>query len=96
MKKQIVYHPVYQKFSEYDENGNLVKTGSFKIPQRIQKLIENDKATIVFLDDGSKGVSLVHPMDSKNETFGRKLAYLRAKLVSIQKEIKELIKLSHR
>ncbi len=94
MKTTIIYHQVYQKFTELDEQGNIVKEGSFRIPERVEKVLENDHATIVFLSDGSKGVALCHPNDVWNMSFGRKLSYLRAKLISIQKEIKEVIKSS--
>lgn len=96
MKSTVVYHPVYQKFTEYDEKGNITKEGSFKIPERQEVVLENDHATIVFLDNGSsKGVSLCHPMDDFNATTGRKLAYLRAKIVSLSKEIRKILKETH-
>lgn len=96
MKKTIVYSAGYQNFYEYDESGNLIKQGSFKIPEKHEIIIENDKATIVFLDDNSKGVALCHPSDIQNETVGIKLAYLRAKIESLQKEIKIIIKSTHK
>ena len=96
MKKTIVYSAGYQNFYEYDEDGNIIKQGSFRIPEKHEVVIENEKATVVFLDDGSKGVALCHPSDIKNETIGIKLAYLRAKIVSLQKEIKTILKSTHK
>lgn len=94
-KTTVVYHQVYQNFTEMDEEGNILKEGSFKIPDRVETIIENEKATILFLNDGSKGVSLCHPNDRFNLTTGRKLAYLRAKIVSLGKEIKQVLKDTH-
>lgn len=88
----IVYKKVYQEFIEYNEDGVILKTGSFKIPERVETILENDHATVVFLNDNSKGVSLCHPADTINPSVGRRLAYLRAKLVSIQSEIKQILK----
>jgi len=96
MKSTVVYHPVYQKFTEYDEAGNITKEGSFKIQERQEVILESDHATIVFLDNGSaKGVSLCHPNDNFDVTTGRKLAYLRAKIVSLSNEIKKVLKETH-
>lgn len=96
MKSTIVYHPVYQKFTEYDEYGEIVKSGSFKIEERKETIIEQGHATVVFLDDGSKGVSLCHPSDNFSSSTGRKLAYLRAKIISVEKQIKEAIRSTHK
>jgi len=96
--KKIIYHSVIQRFTEFDEDGNIVKEDAFRVPSWTQDIIENDKATVVFLEDGSKGVAKVHPADMMiaRTGFGRKLAFLRAKKDSIAKEIKAMLKLSHK
>ena len=96
-KTTVIYHQTYQHFTELDENGNIIKEGKFKIPERVEKIIENELATVVFLKDVSKGVSLCHPLDvyKFDETLGRKLAYLRAKIVSMTKEIKIIQKATY-
>ena len=95
-KSTIIYHQVYQKFTEYDEQGNIVKEGSFRIPEWRQNILVNGPATIIWLEDGSKGVSQCHPNDNPKESTGRKLAYLRAKVISLGKEIKQVLKDTHK
>jgi hypothetical protein len=44
------------------------------------------------LDDGTKGVAKCSPEDEFNETKGIKIAYNRAKIKLLQKELNKLIK----
>ena len=90
----ILYPATRQKFVEV-VSGSVVKADSFQVPERTQHILENDRVTVITLSDGSIGRALVAPGDVKNVTFGRKLAYLRAKKVSIEKEIDALIKSTH-
>lgn len=94
-KSTIIYHQVYQGFTEYDENGFIIKEGSFKIPAWKQEIMTNGPATIIWLEDGSKGVAICNECDDFKTSTGRKLAYLRAKIVSLTKEISETIKLTY-
>lgn len=91
MKSTIVYGKVYQKFTEYDENGVIVKEDFFRIPEWKQEIMTNGPATIVWLEDGSKGVAVCNDCDNFKVSTGRKLAYLRAKIESLNKEIEETI-----
>lgn len=87
-----LYYSSNQRFISKDAEGNVIKDSSFKIPHRSQRLIFNQNATICILDDGSKGVSKCMPEDKYDEVKGIKIAYLRAKIKSINKELKQLCK----
>jgi len=96
MKTTIVYHAVRQPFTEYNsETGEVIKQGSFMIPEKTEKIIEQDNATVVFLDDGSKGVAKCHPHDIPSKGTGRKIAYLRARIFHDIAEMKNAIKATH-
>lgn len=56
------------------------------------KVIRNDRATIVILKDGTKGVSKCLPEDTYDSEKGYKIALNRAVIKSLQKELKQLIK----
>jgi hypothetical protein len=86
------YQQGYIRFEETDVEGSIISTGSFKIPARTQRVIYNDMATIVILDDGSKGVSLCGRKDEYNQLTGLKIAYTRAKIESMKKELEKLTK----
>jgi hypothetical protein len=95
MKTTIVYHAVRQPFTEYDEQGDVIKRGAFMLPEKTERIIEQDNATIVFLDDGSKGVAKCHPDDVQRVGTGRNIAYLRAKLEYTKNQLKKAIKATH-
>lgn len=91
--KTIIYQGTKQYFTEIDERTKeVIKDSSFRTAQKREKVIHNDNATIVILDDGSKGVAKCNPIDDYNKTTGIKIAYLRAKIKSLQKELKVLAK----
>ncbi len=54
------------------------------------RIIFNGDATIVVLEDGSKGVAKCVPSDIYDTDFGIQLAYKRAKIISLQKEINQM------
>jgi hypothetical protein len=56
------------------------------------KVIRNDKATIVILPDGSKGVSKCLPEDVYDAEKGYQIAYIKAKIKSLKKQLKKLSK----
>ena len=86
--KTIKYYGTKQYFVETDaKTGEVIKDSSFKTKAKSERVIHNDMATIVILDDGSKGVSKCMPEDEYN-----KIAYLRAKIKSLHKELKVLTK----
>jgi len=84
------YYKTYQKFIETDNDGNILKAGGFNLPERNSKVIHSGNATIVILDDGSKGIAKCDPDDKYDKTKGIKIAYNRAKIKSLTKEIKKL------
>lgn len=91
--KTIVYHGTKQYFTETDERTKeVVKDSSFRITPKKEKIIHNESATVVILDDGCKGVSKCCPLDEYNKTKGIKIAYIRAKIKSLKKELKILTK----
>ena len=90
--KEIVYHGVKQYFTEKSNLDCYVKEDYFKTKDKKELVIHNGKATIVILDDGSKGVAKCCPEDEYNKLTGIKIAYIRAKIKSLQKELKTLAK----
>lgn len=56
------------------------------------KVIQNGPATIVILEDGTRGVSKCLPTDEFDEETGIEIAYVRARIKQLQKELKTLIK----
>ena len=91
--KEITYHGTKQYFTEVDaRTKDVLKDSSFRTSAKHEKIIQNNNATIVILEDGSKGVSKCLPTDAYNETKGIKIAYLRAKMKSLNKELKLLTK----
>lgn len=90
--KEIVYHECKQHFTEKNFTTGETKSTYFKIKPKKEKIIHNKNATIVILDDGCKGVAKCSPEDEFDKTKGIKIAYLRAKIKSLQKELKSLTK----
>jgi len=91
--KTIKYYGTKQYFVETDaRTEDVIKDSSFRTSAKHEKVIQNNNATIVILEDGSKGVSKCLPIDTYNETKGIKIAYIRAKIKSLQKELKTLTK----
>ncbi|MFB5758999.1 hypothetical protein [Paenibacillus medicaginis] len=90
--KEIVYHQSHQKFTETSNFTEYTKSDSFRIPERKQKVIHTKDETIVILDDGSKGVAKCSNKDNYNKLTGLKIAYIRAKIKSMEKELQELFK----
>lgn len=91
--KTIKYYGTKQYFVETDaRTGEVIKDSSFKTRAKTEKVIHNDLATIVILDDGSKGVAKCMPEDQYDKIKGIKIAYIRAKIKSLQKELKVLTK----
>lgn len=90
--KYITYHEGYQKFTEVDPRTKEQTSSSFKIPEKCEKVIINGRVTVVILDDGSKGRAKCNPEDVFNELIGIKIAYTRAKIKSLKKQLKQLTK----
>ncbi|QDX94607.1 hypothetical protein EEL30_21415 [Brevibacillus laterosporus] len=79
------------KFEEYFELLHEIKTENTYIKDNI-KVIQNDRVTIVILPDGSKGVSKCLPQDTYDATKGYDIAYIKAKIKSLKKQLKQLSK----
>lgn len=88
--KEIIYSEVKQYFSEKSNLEDEVKYGNFRIKEKKERVIHNGNATIVILDDGSKGVAKCSDEDDYSKLTGIKIAYIRAKIKSLQKELKIL------
>lgn len=59
----------------------------FWVEAESARIIFSGNATIVILEDGSKGVAQCHENDQFNPRIGVKIAYNRAKIISLQKEV---------
>jgi len=91
--KDIVYKKGRQKYSERTNLlPNHVKDGSFTIKEKKERIIHSNNRTIVILNDGTKGIAKCMPTDTYDKLKGVKIAYLRAKIESLQKELQELCK----
>lgn len=93
------YDAVYQPFTSFTvENGEVTDTkcSAFMLPQKEQRLIFQDKAVICFLNAGTdkevKGVAKCMDTDEYDELKGIKIAYLKAKIKEMTKELKKLSK----
>jgi hypothetical protein len=69
----------------------------FKINQNVKannnkRIIRNGWATIVILEDGSKGVSKCGPDDEYDADKGLEIATLRAEIKSMNKRLKNLVR----
>jgi len=92
--ENFIYYENYQKFTrEIFKNGSFIneETKSFKKKEIKEKIIFSNNVIIVILNDGTKGISKCHPNDEYNETKGIKIAYNRAKIKSLKKELKKMI-----
>ncbi|GCD11761.1 C40 family peptidase [Clostridium tagluense] len=90
--KNIVYSDVKQLFTETSSITGITRLDCFRIKSRNEKVIHSKNVTIVILDDGTKGTAKCLPEDDYNKTKGIKIAYLRAKIKSLTKELVQLIK----
>lgn len=90
--KDITYQGARQYFTEINQTTGDIKEDYFRINDKKERVIHNDNATIVILDDGSKGVAKCCPNEEYNKIKGIKIAYIRAKIKSLQKELKVLTK----
>ena len=90
--KEITYLKARQPFIEKNVTLGTSDHSSFMTREKKEKVIHNDNATIIILDDGSKGVAKCAPDDFYDKTKGIKIAYLRAKIKSLNKELRQLVK----
>lgn len=90
--KNITYHGMRQYFTEINQTSGDIKETYFKTQEKKERVIHNENATVVILDDGSKGVARCCPEDEYNPNKGIKIAYIRAKMKSLRKELNALTK----
>ena len=90
--KDLTYHGNKQYFTEVNRTSGDVKEDYFRTSDKKERVIHNENATVVILDDGSKGVAKCCPDEEYNKTKGIKIAYIRAKIKSLKKELKTLTK----
>ncbi|PPA87677.1 hypothetical protein C4A75_00205 [Brevibacillus laterosporus] len=70
--------------------GNTVQQIVYFEKGEKEKVIRNGRATIVILSDGSKGVSKCLPQDTYDAVKGYDIAYIKAKIKSLKKQLKQL------
>ncbi|MDD4779105.1 MAG: aegerolysin family protein [Tissierellia bacterium] len=90
--KTIEYKGHMQDFTETNIVTREVNSGKFYVPTSRGKVIHQDNATIVILHDGSKGIAKCGKNDTFSRKTGLKIAYNRAMIEHLSKEIKELTK----
>jgi hypothetical protein len=80
---------IEEYFEEYVESNK-----DYKLVEKDDgtKIIKNDKAVIIILKDGTKGVSKCHPDDTFDLIKGEKIAYNRAMIKYLTKQLKKLTK----
>ena len=91
--RDLVYQEVRQPFTEKTNlSPDTLKEGSFTLKEKKERIIFSANRTIVILNDGTKGIAKCLPSDKYNKLKGIKIAYLRARIESFQKELEELCK----
>ena len=92
-KNQVVYAPVYRKYTEFNTEENWMEDGTFKMDGGIQAtVIRQDEYTIVIFDDGSKGVANCGENEHYSRNRGLKIAYTRAMIEHLQRQLEVLCK----
>jgi hypothetical protein len=90
--KNIEYKGHLQEFTEINTITGEVNSSKFYVPTSRAKVIHKDNATIVILQDGSKGVAKCGKDDVFSRKTGLKVAYNRAMIEHLLNEIDELSK----
>lgn len=77
----VKFHTVVEKDSHY-----VHEAGSFRLlPEMFGKIIRQDNATVVILNDGSKGVAKCGEKEVYSRSVGLRIAYNRAVIAYLQK-----------
>lgn len=74
------FEEVNEYFKEYIEE--------IKIDEDVKRVIYSDKATVVILNSGVKGIAKCLENDTYNKEIGYRVAYLKAKIKEMNKELK--------
>jgi hypothetical protein len=88
--KQVIYDGYMQGFTYTNLETGEQFSGKYKVSPVRGKIIHQDHATIVILEDGSKGVSKCCPKDTYSRKKGLKIAYNRALIQKLQNEINRI------
>jgi hypothetical protein len=70
--------------------GEIIRKQHVKGESQKYKVIYNENTTIVILPDGTKGVAWRNPKDPYNRQIGHDIAFNRAKIKRLQKEIEKI------
>ena len=90
--ENFIYEKGRKTVQKYNGTMDLISRYSFEVKELKEKVIYSNNAVIVILDDGSKGVAKCMDIDDFDEIKGLKIAYNKAKIKSLQKELKKLTK----
>ncbi len=75
-----------------DGNGFVIDQQHITKPEKNYKVIYNGKATIVILEDGTKGIAKCSPEDKFSVQMGHDIAIIRANIKKLQKDLRNLTK----
>jgi hypothetical protein len=89
-QKTVVYQGYKQEFCTTNDSTGETLYGYYFVPATKAKIIHKDTATIVIFEDGSKGVAKCGKDDTYSRKTGLKIAYNRAMIQHLQKEIDKL------
>ena len=90
--ENFVYEKGRRKVKKYNSKMELEDSYSFTLQTLNEKVIYSNNAVIVILGDGSKGVAKCMDEDTFDRVKGLKIAYNRARIKSLQKELNDLTK----
>lgn len=79
----------YEYFNEVKEEKNKISTVHISGLSEKVKLIRNNRVTIVILSDGTKGISKCLAEDVYDEKIGFEIAYKKALIKQLNKNLKE-------
>jgi hypothetical protein len=88
--KIIEYKGYWQEFTETNIDTGITRTDKFYVPTSKGRVLHQGTATVVTLEDGSIGRSVCGPEDTYSRKKGLKIAYNRALIQHLEKEIEEL------
>lgn len=86
-KQPYVYNTLLKR-----PNGEIFQTQSVKKEKSTYKVIYNGLTTIVIFEDGTKGIAKCDPKEKWNQQIGHDIAFIRANIKKLEKELKELVK----
>lgn len=76
----------YKKFAKTNLSDKSIEFDGFRFPEENYTIIYSKNATIVILEDGTKGIAKCEPNDVFSRSIGEEFAYGRAKAKSLKKK----------